>query len=104
MAYNKKWTASEILNLKFHGAKNPFSPNILKKGKINPDVAFELSQGKSFLRDDGDIFGVTIVAVNRKQWKARGLHDLSNAFGTKNEAEAHINKLKRIMKKNRGRL
>lgn len=99
MTYKKKWTASEILGAKYKGEKNMFTPNKIKVGKINPDVAYELSKGKSIFRDNGDLYGVSVVAVNKKKWSTRGLYDLSGAFGSKNEAEAHINRLKKIMRK-----
>jgi hypothetical protein len=88
--------------MQFKGNKNPFTPNILKVGKLNSSVAFELSHGKSFMRDGEDLFGVSVVSVNKKKWKTRNLSDLASAFESKNEAEAHINKLKRILKQKRG--
>jgi len=101
MVYKKKWTASEILRMQFKGNKNPFTPNKLRVGKLNPSVAYELSQGRSFMRDDGDLYGVSVVSVNKTKWKTQNLHNLAKAFGTKNEAEAHINKLKRMLRQKR---
>jgi len=103
MAYKREYTASEILRKQFKGQKNFITPYKLKVGKLNRDVAFELSQGRSIFRDEGDLYGVSVVALNRRKSETRGLHDLSSAFGTKNEAEAHINKLKRQLKQNRRR-
>ena len=96
--YNKPKSASWIISSRFKSNRNFITPNRVKLGKINKNVAYELSSGRSFMRDDGDLYGVSVVSVNNDKWKTRGLHDLSKAFGTKNEAEAHINKLKRIMR------
>ena len=101
MVYKKKWSASEIIRMQYKGYKNYFTPNKLKIGKINPDIAYELSQGESILRGDGQLFGVTVVAVNKKKWQTRGLDDVSQAFSERNEAEAYINKLKNKMGRKR---
>jgi len=103
MAYKREYTASEILRKQFKGQKNFMTPYKLQVGKINRDVAFELSQGKSIFGSSDDLYGVSVVALNRRKGETRGLHDLSSAFSSRNEAEAHINKLKRKLKQNRGR-
>jgi len=94
-------TAQEIIRRQYKGAKNFMTPYKMKMGKINPNVAFELSTGSGL--SGNDLFGVTLVAVNPKTLKTQSLHDKSEAFGNKNEAEAYINKLKRVMAKNKRR-
>ena len=88
-----KLTASEIIRRKFKGNKNFMTPHKLKVGKLNSNVAFELSTG-SGLGHGNTLYGVTVVSAN-KSGKTRQQYDLSKAFGNKNEAEAYINKLKR---------
>ena len=96
MAYKKKWSASEIIRQQYKGHKNFMTPHKVKVGKINPNVAFELSTG-SGLGHGSKLYGVTVVSMNKKTWKTTPQYNISKAFGSKNEAEAYINKLKRKM-------
>jgi len=91
-----KLTASEIIRRKYHGNKNFMTPHKLKVGKINPNVAFELSSGDG-LGHGNKLYGVSVVSIS-KTGKANATNK-SQAFGNKNEAEAYINKLKRIMRR-----
>ena len=90
-----KLTASEIIRRKYKGNKNFMTPHKLKVGKLNPNVAYELSTG-SGLGAGNRLYGVTIVSAN-KSGKTSAQYKLSKAFHNKNEAEAYINKLKNKM-------
>lgn len=85
-----KLTASQILKKQYKGNKNFMTPNKLKVGKLNSNMAFELSSGRF---GSNMMYGVTIVSVN-KSGRTTPQYNLSKSFGTKNEAEAYINKLK----------
>jgi len=89
-----KLTASEIIRKQFKGRKNFMSPNKLKIGKVNPNVAFELSSGRGF--SGGTIYGVTIVSAN-KSGRTKSQYNISKAFDDRKKAEAYINRLKNKM-------
>ena len=94
MRKRKPLTASEIIRLQYKGNKNFMTPHRQKVGKINKNVAFELSSG-SGISGSGTLYGVTVVSASG--YKTRPLHNKSKAFTSKNEAEAYINKLKKKM-------
>ena len=97
----KPLSASEIIRRKYKGQKNFMTPHKLKVAKINKNVAYELSTG-SGLGHGNKLYGVSVVSAG-KGGKTTALYDKSKAFGSKNEAEAYINKLKRIMQLNKRR-
>ena len=103
MAYKSKpLTAQEIIRRQYKGAKNFMTPYKMKMGKINPNVAFELSTGDG-LGHGNKLYGVSVVSVG-KQGKTNAQYNLSKAFGNKNEAEAYVNRLKRklALKRSKG--
>ena len=61
----RKLTASEILRRKYKGQRNFMTPNKLKVGKLNPNVAFELSSGRGMLDRNSTLYGVTVVSANK---------------------------------------
>jgi hypothetical protein len=91
---NKNLTASEIIKKQYHGSKNFMTPHKLKVGKINKNVAFELSSGSGFT-SGSRLYGVTVVSNKLGRTKAQS--NLSKPFETKNDAEAYIRKLKNKM-------
>jgi hypothetical protein len=98
----KKLTASEIIRRKYKGNRYFMTPHKIKVGKLNPNVAYELSSGSGF-GNSGRMYGVSVVSVNRKG-VTKAVYDKSKAFGNRNEATSYIDKLKRKMQKNkRGR-
>ncbi len=97
----KKLTASEIIRRKYKGNKNFMTPHKIKVGKLNPNVAYELSSGSGI--GGGTMYGVSVVSAN-KHGVTKAVYDKSKAFGNRNEATSYIDKLKRKMQKNkRGR-
>jgi len=96
-----KLTASEIIRRKYKGNRNFMTPTKLKVGKLNSNVAFELSTG-SGLGHGNRLYGVSVVSAN-KHGVTKAVYDKSKAFGNKNDAEAYINKLKNKMQLKRKR-
>ena len=95
-----KLTASEIIRRKYKGNKNFMTPNKLKVGKLNPNVAFELSSGSGFSGAGSRMYGVSVVSAN-KSGRTKAQYDLSKSFGSRNEADAYINKLKNKLAQNK---
>lgn len=96
----KKLTAAEIIRRQYKGAKNFITPSKLKVGKLNSNVAYELSSGSGI--GGGRLYGVTVVSAN-KYGKTKPQYDLSKPFDNRNEAEAYINRLKNRMMAKRKR-
>ena len=88
--------AIKILKKEFDHSKNFITPNILKIGKINKMMAFELSSGK-FMNEM--IYGVTIVELIEKENKTIRRDDLSECFKTMSEAKKYIKNLRDSYKK-----
>jgi hypothetical protein len=95
-----KLTASEILKKQYGRSKNFITPNKLKVGKLNSNVAFELSSGSGFSGAGSRVYGVSVVSAG-KTGKTHPQYDLSKSFDNKNEAEAYVNKLKNRLAKNK---
>ena len=99
MTKNKCLSAREIFRKRYsQGAKNFMTPHIVGYGKINCNVAYELSSGRGFENDT--IYGVTVLSFNPKKQTTRSLHDASKGgFSSKVKAESYIgglvNKFKR---------
>lgn len=91
-------TAREILRMEYGASKNFMTPNILKMGKLNQNVAYELSQGRGF--DNDNIYGVSLASYNQRKGKTRRLGNISQMFHTKIEAHSYIDNLSRRFKKN----
>ena len=83
----KTYTAREIFRRRFKGSKNFMTPNVEKYGKVNRNVAYELSSGRGF--SGGTMYGVTVVAVG-KGGKTRSLHEKSKSFSSKSKAMSHV--------------
>ena len=88
--------AIKILNKEYVNPKNLITPYILKIGKINKTMAFELSSGK-FMNEM--IYGVTIVELIEKENKTIRRDDLSECFKTMSEAKKYIKNLRDSYKK-----
>jgi len=70
--------------------KNFITQNIIEYGKISEDKFYELSYGESlFPLSSQYIYGVSIADTNGF------IHDLSNSFESKKDAEDYINQLRR---------
>lgn len=84
-------TQARLMIQKLYGdSRNFVTPKVLRYGKINKNVAYELSKG-NFMNKD--MFGVSVVSSRRK------LYDKSKSFFSKNQAESYINELKNKMVK-----
>ena len=93
MSKNKCLSAREIFRKRFpQGAKNFMTPKVEGFGKVNCNVAYELSSGRGFENDR--IYGVTVISFNPKKHTTRSLHDVSKGgFPTKVKAESYIGSL-----------
>lgn len=86
-----KKTAAEILRKQYHGNRNFMTPHRIKVGKINPNMAYELSSGHfaGYI-----LYGVTIVSID-SSGKTTPEHNLSKSFNSRSKALVYINELKR---------
>ena len=66
------------------------TPRILKYGKINKNVSYELSYGKGLF--DEPLYGVTVVSEEKGLVKRE--YDISQAFPSREAAEQYIRELK----------
>lgn len=82
-------TAKEIFKMEYGNSKNFMTPEILKVGKINHNLAFELSQGTGF--ENEEIYGVTLVEIQGDKTTRRS--DLSKMFFKKEEAIEYIDSI-----------
>ena len=82
--------AREILRIVYGNSRNPFTPYILRVGKLHPRIAYELA-----VNNRGDLWGVTLVRWEPTECKAVRLYDYSTAFRTREEAEAYLEDLRR---------
>jgi len=56
-----KLTANEIFFKEYDSGKNFMTPNVIRRDKVSPTRAYELSSGLGFTNDT--IYGVTVVDV-----------------------------------------
>lgn len=90
MAYK----AREIIQKEYGSSKNFMTPHVISYGKINKNVAYELSSGEGLERGS-KMYGVSVASIN-KSGKTRRL-EKSKSFHDKNEAESYIRNLKKTM-------
>lgn len=83
-------TAYQILHRAYGDSKNFMTPRIISRGKIKgyPDVAWELSEGKSF--ENEPIYGVSLARYNPETEGADQLFDVSKMFRDYHEARLYI--------------
>jgi len=84
-------TAREIIKKEYGSSRNFMTPNVIRIGKINRSVAFELSSGESL--DHSTIYGVSLAEIKTDGGTIRRT-DISQMFDTQKEAEDYINQLK----------
>jgi len=87
----KTYRAREIIKKAYGTSKNMMTPHVLKYGKINKDMAYELSYGRGFSR--ARMYGVS-VAKMVKGGKAIRSYEDSESFSSKAKAMNHIDYLK----------
>ena len=85
-------SAQEIIRQEYGTARNFMTPSVIKTGKINPNVAFELSTGTGF--DHNQIYGVSVVQYD-PDTDTTDRHAIeSKCFGNRAAAECYISQLK----------
>jgi len=86
-------TAREMIIKAFSGKKNFVTPHVIRYGKINRNVSYELSSGRGLY--NADLYGVTVVSERNNVIKKE--YDISKSFYSLSEAEDYIKKLKQLM-------
>lgn len=101
-------TARRMFKEKFHGDKNFMTPNVIKYGKINPLMGYEISWGYGMelsgklqmnygYNAHNKIYGLTIlIGDKRKVYKPYelGLKNVSQMFYSYSEVLEYIEKLR----------
>ena len=85
-------TARKIIKMEYGNSKNFMTDRVLKMGKINKNMAYELSSGRGFT--DNIIYGISLVEL-MEDGKTKRRDDLSKCCYSINEAESYIRDLKR---------
>lgn len=83
--------AWQIIQREYGSSRNFMTPNVLRVGKINPNVAFELSTGRG-IRDQ-TIFGVTVVRYYPESDTTDRNAIKSDCFQSRANAERYIKEL-----------
>ena len=91
-------SAREILRIEYGDSRNLMTDKIIKRGKINRNMAFELSVGNGMYNEK--IYGLSIVEIIEENLTKRRT-DLSDCYLSKREAENHIRFLKDKFKNKR---
>jgi hypothetical protein len=85
-------SAREIIKAEYGDSRNFITPYRIKTGKINKNLAYELSYG--FGMDNNKLYGLTIVEDAKDKTKRR--EDLSECFSSIDEAKNRIKELKML--------
>ena len=88
-------TARFIIRKEYGDSKNFMTDRVLKMGKINKNMAYELSSGRGFT--DNIIYGISIVEL-LADGKTKRRTDLAECCYSINEAESYIRDLKEDFK------
>lgn len=86
-------TAKEIIRQEYKESKNFMTPTVIRFGKINKHMAYELSSGRGIY--DQPIYGVSVVSYDPDTDTTKREHDLSDVFQSLMDAEHYIKQLKR---------
>lgn len=86
--------AAAVFNDLYKGVKNCMTPNIIKYGKINDTLAYELSSGKFMNKT---MYGITVISVMIDGFHQPN-HDLSKAFQSLRDATEYVKELQEQLK------
>jgi hypothetical protein len=86
-------TAREIIKTEYGNSRNLITPYRIKVGKINKNLAYEISYG--FGIDHNKICGLTIVEDIEGKTKRR--YDLSGCFSSIEEVKNKIEEIKNAL-------
>ena len=84
-------TARKIIRMEYGDSKNFMTDRVLKMGKINKNMAYELSSGRGFTNDT--IYGISIVEL-LADGKTKRRTDLSECCKNLEEVDHYIKYLK----------
>lgn len=99
----KTASAREIFRMQYGGKRNFMTQNVEKYGKINRNVAYEVSSGRG-IEPGTTLYGVSVVAHSRQKQKTFPIYGLSKPFYSKEEANEYISSLQHRMKAQRFKL
>ena len=88
-------SAQKAISHEYDGARNFITPQVIKYGKINRNLAFELSSGRGIF-DDNTMYGVSIVSIISHEYpiETKRMTELSNSFQSRRAADVYIESLK----------
>jgi hypothetical protein len=86
-------SAREIIKAEYGDSKNFITPYSIKTGKINKNLAYEISYG--FGMDNNKLYGLTIVEDIEGKTKRR--YDLSGCFSSMEEVKNKIEEIKNAL-------
>lgn len=84
-------TARQIIKREYGNSRNFITPQIIRYGKVDKNLAYELSRGEGIKGED--IYGVSVVELKQDGTTERRI-DLSNMFYSLREAQDYIKTLK----------
>ena len=82
------YTAEGIIRKEYGRSRNMITDRVLAFYRL-PDGAAELSAGESLIRDEGDLFGVSVVLLLADGSTLRDI-DRSKCFNDRESAEHYI--------------
>ncbi len=90
----KTLSARQIFKKKYGESKNFMTPIVVKYGKINNNLVYEVSRGEGF--DHDIIYGVTFISFNSTTDKTTTEIDLSCMLRSEEEVDQYIENIKII--------
>ena len=94
----KTLSARQIFKKKYRDSKNFMTPYVLKYGKINNNLVYEVSSGEGF--DHDIIYGITFISFNSTTDKTTPENDLSCMLRSEEEVNQYIESIKIIKGEN----
>lgn len=87
-------SAAEILRAEYGTARNFMTPNVVTRGKLTPNVAYELAWGTG-LEYGSKLYGVSVVRLHEDGSTERD-YDSSTCFSSLEGANAHVEYLRAV--------
>jgi hypothetical protein len=85
--------ARNIIKKAYGNSKNFMTPKLIRYGKINSRLAYELSYGDGII-ENTVIFGVSVASMDPEEKNAKMEFELSKCYHSIQEAEHYIKDLK----------
>ena len=96
---SKAMSAREIFKLEFGNSKNFMTPNVLKVGNLNRNVAYEISSGIGM--DMRTLYGLSIVEA-LPDGTTRRVHKYSGCFDSLSDVEYHLREISEMYQEIKG--